>query len=120
VLGSGRQYTAAGLAEEVRATLPWDGTGRQPAVAPTTSPTASTDREAGFGPLAGAAGARACADGLGVPQSDTVVVDLAAVDGRPAAVLVATSAEGERRVWAIGRNCTADAPDLLTGPATVP
>lgn len=120
VLDSGRRYTAAGLAEEVRASLPWDGTGRQPAVSPSESPSTSTERELGFGPLASAAGARACADGLGVAQSDTVVVDLADVDGRAAAVVVATSSEGERRVWAVERTCTADAPSLLTGPATVP
>lgn len=120
VLGSGRRYTAAGLAAEVRATLPWDGTGRQPAVSPGKSSTTSTDRDLGFGPLASAAGARACADGLGVAPSETVVVDLADVDGQAAAVLVATSTEGERRVWAVQRTCTADAPDLLTGPATVP
>ncbi len=120
VLGSGRQYTAAGLPEEVRASLPWDGTGRQPAVSPSSSSTTSTDRELGFGSLASAAGARACADGLGVAPSETVVVDLADVDGQAAAVLVATSTEGERRVWAVERTCTAAAPDLLTGPATVP
>jgi hypothetical protein len=120
VIGSGRQYTSSGLADEVRASLPWDGTGREPAVAPSQSSSTSADRELGFGPLAGAAGARACADGLGVPQSDTVVVDLADVDGQAAAVLVATSADGGRRVWAVQRTCTADAPDLLTGPATVP
>ncbi|QIM22401.1 hypothetical protein G7075_16770 [Phycicoccus sp. HDW14] len=122
VLGSGRRYTAAGLATEVRASLPWDGTGREPTTAPSGSESkgARPDRETAYGPLSSADGARACAEGLGVPVADTVVVDLADVDGRAAAVLVATTAEGKRRVWAVSRSCTADAPGVLTGPVAVP
>ncbi|MBM6401261.1 hypothetical protein [Phycicoccus sonneratiae] len=119
VLGSGRQYSTSGLADEVRASLPWDGTGREATATSSPQNAPQSDREQGFGPLAGAAGARACADGLGVPATETVVVDLATVDGQDAAVLVATSSDGERRVWAVSRSCSATAPGVLAGPVPV-
>ncbi|MGG5259012.1 hypothetical protein [Phycicoccus avicenniae] len=119
VLGGDRRYTVAGLVDEVRATLPWDGTGRRPTGFSETAPDQAPQREDVAGALSTAAGARACADGLGVPTDDTVVLDLAMVDDSPAAVLVATSASGERRVWAVSRTCTAQAPGILAGPERV-
>ncbi len=118
VLASGRGYSTASLADEVRATLPWDGTGRKSA-SPAPSRAAADGPAAGLGPLATAAGARSCADGVGVPAGETVVIDLAGVDGRPAAVLVATAESGERTVWAVRRTCSAQAPGVIAGPTRV-
>lgn len=127
VLESGRGYASADLSTQVVRGLPWDRTGRDATDAPTASPTVKAQVEAqdGGGPtaspgvLATAAGARACAEGLDVPDADTVVVDLATVDGMPAAVLVATAESGRRTVWAVQRDCTRAAAHVLTGPLVV-
>ncbi len=118
VLEGGQGFTSAGLADEVRASLPWDGTGR-PAAGPSKGSAQDVAPRSALGPLGTAEGARSCADGVGVPPTDTVVVDLADVDGRPAAVLVATSTSGARQVWAVARTCTAQSPGVLTGPVPV-
>jgi hypothetical protein len=70
-------------------------------------------------PLAGPAGARSCASGLGVDPDDEVTLDLATVDGRRAAVVVATAADGTARAWAVERSCTASAPGVIAGPVAV-
>jgi hypothetical protein len=118
VLASGTSYSSAALADEVRRSLPWDGTGRDPSSGPGPK-AADNGVAAGLGRLAAPAGARSCADGLGVPVRDTVVVDLAGVDDRPAAVLVATSESGGRTGWAVARTCSKASPGVLTGPVAV-
>ncbi|GGL39911.1 hypothetical protein H9L10_13580 [Phycicoccus endophyticus] len=118
VLQSGRDYSTASLAEQVRASLPWDGTGRRASSAPTMQAQAEGPGKA-LGPVGTAAGARSCAQGLGVPDRDTVVVDLAVVDGSPAAVLVATAESGRRTVWAVERTCSVTQADVLGGPSTI-
>ncbi len=119
VLEGGPGFTTAGLADEVRASLPWDGTGRRASASPTLDAGQGVAPSSALGPLGTAAGARACADAVGVPDGDTIVIDLAEVDGRPAAVLVATSETGVRRVWAVARSCSAQAPGVLSGPVPV-
>ncbi len=119
VLEGGQGFTSAGLADEVRASLPWDGTGRPASPGPSKDSPQGVAPRSALGPLGTAEGARSCADGVGVPPTDTVVVDLADVDGRPAAVLVATSKSGSRQVWAVARTCTAQSPGVLTGPVPV-
>ncbi len=119
ILEGGPGFTSASLAEEVRASLPWDGTGRRGSASPTLDSPQGVAPRSSIGPLGTAAGARACADGVGVPDRDTIVIALAEVDGSPAAVLVATSETGARRVWAVARTCSANAPGVLSGPVPV-
>ncbi len=70
-------------------------------------------------PLAGPAGARSCAVGLGVGPEEAVTVDLASFAGRDAAVVVATAPDGDARAWAVDRGCTATVPGVLEGPVAV-
>ncbi|MBT9258017.1 hypothetical protein KMZ32_18155 [Phycicoccus sp. MAQZ13P-2] len=127
VLESGRSYSTAALPSQVVRGLPWDRTGRDTSAGPSGSPTGKAQVEAQdgggaastLGVLATAAGARACAEGLDVPDADTVVVDLATVDGAPAAVLVATAESGRRTVWAVQRDCTRSAAHVVSGPVVV-
>jgi len=69
--------------------------------------------------VATALGARACATALGVPTADPVVVDIASVNGQPAAVLVARSGSGARTAYAVGLGCRSGAPGLIAGPVPV-
>lgn len=107
---SGTAYTASTLATGARSLL--------------TSPPrtiGSSDSEApAIGPLGTPTGASACLDGLGVPGSDHVVVDLATYAGRPAAVLVVTDSHQGRRVYAVKRSCSAGHPDLLHQAVSLP
>ncbi|QKE82490.1 hypothetical protein [Arthrobacter sp. NEB 688] len=126
VLESGRGYSTAGLSAQVLRGLPWDRTGRDASGDATASPSGRADvapeggsLAGGLGGLSTAAGARACAEGLDVPDADTVVVDIATVDGRPAAVLVATAESGRRTAWAVGRDCTRTDAHVVSGPVLV-
>ncbi len=96
-LAAGARLTAAGTGEEMRDLA---------AEAPT------------LGPIATPIGARACADALGISPTAGLLVDLARVDDRTAAVLVATEETG-RTAWAVERSCTTGDPALITGPTSL-
>lgn len=108
VVATGRSYTVAGLGGEV---LPV--TGRPPTALRELAAEAPS-----LGPIATSIGARTCATALGVSPTAGVLVDVADVDGRPAAVLVVTDDNG-RSAWAVERSCTTGAPGLLAGPVPV-
>ena len=109
VLATGTDYTADSFAA-LAAELPR---------APGADAPAGARGDAAAGPLAGPAGARACAAGLGVDPADTVTVDLASFGGRDAAVVVATAVDGSSRAWVVERTCTAAAPGIVRGPVAL-
>lgn len=104
---SGRSYTAAGLAAEVGSATP---------ATPTTPLTAESP---GIGPIGTEIGVRSCLVALGLPRDSAARVDLALVDGAPAAVLVVTAGRG-RTAYAVGRDCTLGNPAVLAGPVDLP
>jgi hypothetical protein len=108
---SDRSYTAAGLAAEVGA-----GLGAAQSSAPMAPLTAESP---GIGPIGTEIGVRSCLVALGLPRDTAAEVDLAEVEGKPAAVVVVTLG-GERTAYAVGRSCTVGNPALITGPVTVP
>ncbi|WP_299444910.1 hypothetical protein [uncultured Phycicoccus sp.] len=110
VLDGGSVISSAELADAAR----------QVPVAPgKAAPAAPADEGVSGAPVATAEGARACATGLGVPRGDAVVVELVVVDGRPAALVVATSPSGARTAWAALRTCAPGDPGALAGPVPV-
>ncbi len=72
----------------------------------------------GIGPIGTPVGARACADALGIPSDAGLLVDVAAVDGRPAAVLVVDAGAGHQ-AYAVERSCTTGTAGLISGPVVV-
>lgn len=104
---SGRDYAAAALATQLDSR----------ASAPTTSPL--TAEAPGIGPIGTELGVRSCLVALGLPRGSAAEVDLGALDGAPAAVLVVTVG-GERTAYAVGRDCTTGNPAVLAGPVTLP
>lgn len=104
---SDRTYTSAGLATQLQ------GVDVGPRTGPLTAESPS------IGPIGSELGVRSCLEALGLPRDTGVDVDLARVDGAPAAVLVVTLG-GERTAYAVGRDCTAGNPSLLAGPVPVP
>ncbi len=109
VLATGTDYTAGSLAA-LAGGLPR---------APGDGAAAGARGDAPAEALAGPAGARACAAGLGVDPADTVAVDLATFGGRDAAVVVATAADGSSRAWVVERTCTAASPGIVRGPVAL-
>ncbi len=108
VVLTGRAVASSDLAEEARRT----------ADAP---PAALRDLSAeapALGPIATEIGARACADALGITPTAGLLVDLVDVDGRPAAVVVATQETG-RSAWAVERSCTTGTTGLIRGPVAL-
>lgn len=103
---SARSYTAAGLSTELR----------DAAQGPLLGPL--QPESTAIGPIGSELGVRSCLQALGLPRETGADVDLAFVDGTPAAVLVVT-AGGERTAYAVGRDCTTDNPSLLAGPVPV-
>lgn len=73
----------------------------------------------GIGPIGTEVGARTCATALGIPATATLLVDLSTVDGAPAAVVLATVADG-RTAYAVARDCTTGHPALIAGPVNIP
>ena len=74
----------------------------------------------GIGPIGTAAGARTCADALGIPSDAGLLVDLADVDGPPAAVLVVDAGAGAgHEAYAVERSCTTGTAGLISGPVIV-
>ncbi|HET7762347.1 MAG TPA: hypothetical protein VFL46_08310 [Phycicoccus sp.] len=109
VLASGADYTSAGLAAQAgRLPVPGDDGSKDAAAVPP-----------GAGAVADPAGARSCAGALGVGPSDPVVVDVATMEGRPVAVVVATAQGGVRQAWVVERSCHDGAPAVLAGPVPV-
>lgn len=72
------------------------------------------------GPLATPTAVRACAAALGVPVTDGVLVDLAQVDGKPAAVVIRQDASGRLTAYAVARTCTTGSPATIAGPVDLP
>jgi hypothetical protein len=105
VVMSGRDYQSEDLAADARALAD----GRKQQVPDLTAEAPS------IGPIATPIGARSCAASLGVPPTAALVVDVATVDGRPAAVLVAT-ADGARTAYAVERYCPTGTTGLISGP----
>jgi hypothetical protein len=77
-----------------------------------------TAESPGIGPIGSELGVRSCLEALGLPRETGADVELARVDGTPAAVLVVT-ADGERTAYAVRRECTTGNPALLAGPVPV-
>jgi hypothetical protein len=73
----------------------------------------------GVGPLATEAGARACADALGIAPRAPVVVDLGTIDGQPGALVLVVGTGGESTAYAVGRDCGQGSPMLIAGPVRV-
>lgn len=104
---SGRAYTATQLATQLD-------------ISPSAPPAIPLTAESpGIGPIGTEIGVRSCLGALGLPRDSAADVDLASLDGTPAAVLVVTL-EGERTAYAVGRDCTTGHPSLLAGPLTLP
>lgn len=108
VVTSGQGYSSAGLAQEAGALTSQPGSRLRELAAEAPS----------LGPIATPIGARSCATALGISPTAGVLVDLADVDGRPAAVLVATDDTG-RTAWAVERSCTTGTTGLISGPVAV-
>ena len=72
-----------------------------------------------LGPIGTPTGARDCATALGIPAGDAVVVDLGTYAGSPAALVVATAAEGKRTAYLVARSCRLGEPSLRSGPHAV-
>lgn len=103
---SDRSYTAAGLATQLQGAATGQEIGPLTAEAPA------------IGPIGTELGVRSCLEALGLPRETGADVDLALLDGTPAAILVVT-AGGERTAYAVGRDCTTGNPSLLAGPVPV-
>jgi len=71
-----------------------------------------------LGPIATPLGARACADALGIPPTADLLVDVAEVDGAPAAVFVVHDETG-RTAWAVDRDCTTSTSGPIRGPVAL-
>jgi hypothetical protein len=108
VVMSGRSYTAADLGAGARelTTDPGDTLRSLAAESP------------GIGPIGTPIGARSCAAALDVPGDAGLLVDVAEVDGRPAAVIVVDSGTG-RTAYAVERFCTGGTTSLIHGPVPV-
>lgn len=104
-------YSSAGLSTELGSRPP----GAQ--VGTLTGPLAA--ESPGIGPIGSELGVRSCLEALGLPRATAAAVELARVDGTPAAVLVVTTA-GERTAYAVGRSCSTGDPALLAGPVALP
>lgn len=104
---SERDYSSTSLSTEVAARI------IGPEVSPQTGPL--TAESPAIGPIGSELGVRSCLEALGLPRDTAADVELARVDGAPAAVLVVT-VEGERTAYAVRRECTTGNPSLLAGP----
>ena len=124
VIASGRSYTAAGLAAQLRQSFlglldapgtptgaATPGAGGPPQAVPSPVP-------AGYGALSTSAGLRACLGALGVAGADGVVVDLARYQGAPAAVVLVTRGDA-RTAHVVAPSCSAAGAAQITS-TTVP
>lgn len=113
VVRTGVAYTSADLGDQARL-VAGDTAERPNAVA-----VPDVVDGAPAGAVADPAGALACAGALGPGSWSAVVVDVATVDGAPAAVLVLTDPSGGRAVYAVQRSCGPGAPGLIRGPVAL-
>lgn len=104
---SGRDYASASLASDLTAAT----------TGPTTRPL--TAESPGIGPIGTEIGVRSCLEALGLPPESGADVDLASLDGTPAAMVI-VALDGGRTAYAVGRDCTTGNPHVLAGPITVP
>ena len=108
VVMSGTNYTEEGLEVSARSVADAD-----------LAPLADLSAEAPtIGPIGTPVGARSCADALGIPGSAGLLVDLAELDGRPAAVIVALESSG-RTAYVVERSCTTGTTGPISGPVTL-
>ena len=103
---SNTAFTTADAAEQIRTYLQ---TSWQPI-------SANAPESPGNGPIATPLGARSCAETLGLPLTSSLTIDLATLDGSPAALIVAADEGGARTAYLVGRACTTGAPKILAGP----
>ena len=108
IVMSGRAYTASSLPDGVQLLL--RGTDEELRPLAAESPA--------IGPIGTPLGARTCATALGVPADAGLLVDVATVDGRPAAVLVVDAGAGHV-AYAVDRSCTTGTAGLTSGPVVV-
>ena len=108
VVMSGTEYTEEGLAASARSVTEAD-------LAPLDDLAAEAPT---IGPIGTPLGARSCADALGIPASAGLLVDLAEVDGRPSAVVVAFEASG-RTAYVVDRSCTMGTTGPIRGPVSL-
>lgn len=109
---SGREYTAATLATQVKALL----ANPSATVRPSGSPAAQASRPAaGKGTVADPKQLQSCLQGLGVGDHDSqpVAVDLAKWQGVDAAVIVLPGRSRGYDVWVVRQQCTAGAESPL-------
>ncbi len=85
---------------------------------PSRAPRRPRRRVPRLGPVGTPIGARSCADALGVPPTAGLLVDVAEVDGSPAAVLVVHDEAG-RTAYAVDRSCTTGTTGLIRGPVAL-
>ena len=104
------------MTDYTRANLATQAASLRRAGAPTVAPFA--DEPPSIGPIASPLGAASCAHALGVPGSATVRVDIATLEGSPAAIVLVDDA-GELTAYAVSRSCTTGEPGLLVGPVPV-
>lgn len=109
VVMSGRSYAASDLAQGARELASDRAVGQLRSLAAEAP---------GIGPIATPLGARTCTDALGVPSSAGVLVDVAEVDGRPAAVVVVDAGAGPT-AYAVERSCSSGTTGLISGPVPV-
>ena len=114
VLTTGRDYDSSDLARGAAALV-----ADLPTNTSSDAPPDMLSDSSDAGPLGEPATARACADAVGIPRDVTLVVDVATVDGRPAAVLLAGDPHGGHTAYAVGRSCSADDPQMIAGPVAV-
>ena len=108
VVMSGTEYTDESLVTSARSVAEAD-----------LAPLADLAAEAPtIGPIGTPVGARSCADALGIPSSAGLLVDLAQVDGRPAAVVVAFETGG-RTAYVVERSCTMGTTGPVRGPVSL-
>ncbi|GAB3592539.1 hypothetical protein GCM10027446_13370 [Angustibacter peucedani] len=89
-IASGTDYTRAGLAREVDATL----------ARKTSSGVAGVQ-----GPLSDATGVASCVAALGAGAARPLLVDVARFEGQPAAVVVLPATGGGREIWVVSTSC---------------
>ncbi|MGL5849930.1 MAG: hypothetical protein ACRCZD_04015 [Phycicoccus sp.] len=110
VVTTGTAYSTVDLADQARVVAGLS------AERPAARPVPGSVEGGASGAVATPDGALTCAQALGPETWVTVVVDIATVDGRPAAVLVLTDGTGRTVAYAVARSCTTGAPAVVRGP----
>ncbi len=106
IVMSNQGWTDAGLTAAASSLL--DSTAASMAPLASESPS--------IGPIGTPLGARDCASALGVAPDARVIVDLGTYAGRPAALVVASTSDGQHTAYLVGRQCRQGSPELVAGP----